>query len=79
MVHMIPSFLHSSNHSHDLEKESSFVLSRTSVYGSVQFASVELASVEAQISLIKLEFSSCLFADSLMNLLRVTSIDFLRS
>ncbi|GJS72062.1 hypothetical protein Tco_0704903 [Tanacetum coccineum] len=29
------------------------------------------ASVEAQISLIKLEFSSCLFADSLMNLLRM--------
>ncbi|GKF49534.1 hypothetical protein Tco_0142785, partial [Tanacetum coccineum] len=29
-------------------------------------------SVEARISLIKLEFSSCLFADSLMNLLRIT-------
>ncbi|GJT21972.1 hypothetical protein Tco_0891909 [Tanacetum coccineum] len=28
------------------------------------------ASVEAQISLIKLEFSSCLFADSPINLLR---------
>ncbi|GKG02799.1 hypothetical protein Tco_0310435, partial [Tanacetum coccineum] len=37
------------------------------------------AAVEARISLIKLEFSSCLFADSLMNLLRVSSIDFLRS
>ncbi|GKE54584.1 hypothetical protein Tco_1489740, partial [Tanacetum coccineum] len=37
------------------------------------------ASVEAQISLIKLEFSSCLFADSLMNLLKVSSIDCLRS
>nr|GEZ48339.1 reverse transcriptase domain-containing protein [Tanacetum cinerariifolium] len=37
MVHMIPSFLHSSNHSNDLETESSFVLSRTSVYGSVQW------------------------------------------
>ncbi|GJV67755.1 hypothetical protein Tco_1483264 [Tanacetum coccineum] len=36
-------------------------------------------SVEARISLIKLEFSSCLFADSLMNLLRVSSIDCLRS
>ncbi|GJV71060.1 hypothetical protein Tco_1491055 [Tanacetum coccineum] len=33
------------------------------------------ASVEARISLIKLEFSSCLFVDSLMNLLRVSSID----
>ncbi|GKE86324.1 hypothetical protein Tco_1560066 [Tanacetum coccineum] len=40
---------------------------------------VELASVEAQISLIKLEFSSCLFADLLMNLLRVSSIDCLPS
>nr|GEY62819.1 hypothetical protein [Tanacetum cinerariifolium] len=37
------------------------------------------ASVEAQISLIKLGFSSCLFADSLMNLLRVSSIDCLHS
>ncbi|GKE27577.1 hypothetical protein Tco_1442961 [Tanacetum coccineum] len=37
------------------------------------------ASVEAQISLIKLEFSSCLFADSPINLLRVSSIDCLRS
>nr|GEX49952.1 putative reverse transcriptase domain-containing protein [Tanacetum cinerariifolium] len=34
---MIPSFLHSSNHSNDLEMESSFVLSRTSVYGSVKW------------------------------------------
>ncbi|GKC58327.1 hypothetical protein Tco_1085925 [Tanacetum coccineum] len=37
------------------------------------------ASVVAQNSLIKLEFSSCLFADSLMNLLRVSFIDCLRS
>ncbi|GKF17480.1 hypothetical protein Tco_0062398 [Tanacetum coccineum] len=37
------------------------------------------ASIVAQISLIKLEFSSCLFVDSLMNLLRVSSIDCLRS
>ncbi|GKA38307.1 hypothetical protein Tco_0730858 [Tanacetum coccineum] len=37
------------------------------------------ASVEARISLIKLEFSSCLFIDSLINFLRVSSIDFLRS
>ncbi|GJT33364.1 hypothetical protein Tco_0923783 [Tanacetum coccineum] len=37
------------------------------------------ASVEARISLIKLEFSSCLFADSPINLLKVSSIDFLRS
>ncbi|GJZ46468.1 reverse transcriptase domain-containing protein [Tanacetum coccineum] len=37
MVCMIPSFLHSSNHSNDLEMESSFVLSRTLVYGSVQW------------------------------------------
>ncbi|GKB43602.1 hypothetical protein Tco_0888544 [Tanacetum coccineum] len=42
---------------------------------SLVFTSVELASVEAQISLIKLEFSSCLFVDSLINLLRVSSID----
>ncbi|GJS75435.1 hypothetical protein Tco_0725316 [Tanacetum coccineum] len=33
------------------------------------------ASIEARISLIKLEFSSCFFADSLMNFLRVSSID----
>nr|GEY06697.1 putative reverse transcriptase domain-containing protein [Tanacetum cinerariifolium] len=32
---MIPSFLHSSNHSNDLETELSFALSCTSVYGSV--------------------------------------------
>ncbi|GJU88732.1 hypothetical protein Tco_1301155 [Tanacetum coccineum] len=31
------------------------------------------ASVKARISLIKLEFSSCLFADSLMNLLRISA------
>ncbi|GKD80268.1 hypothetical protein Tco_1342889 [Tanacetum coccineum] len=37
------------------------------------------ASVEARISLIKLEFSSYLFADSLINLLRVSSIYCLRS
>ncbi|GKG43326.1 hypothetical protein Tco_0480010, partial [Tanacetum coccineum] len=37
------------------------------------------ASVVAQISLTKLEFSSCLFVDSLMNLLRVSSIDCLLS
>ncbi|GJR20282.1 hypothetical protein Tco_0968809 [Tanacetum coccineum] len=36
-------------------------------------------SVEARISLIKLEFSSCLFADSPINLLRVSSIDCLHS
>ncbi|GKE52633.1 hypothetical protein Tco_1487789, partial [Tanacetum coccineum] len=46
---------------------------------SLGFASVELAYVEAQISLIKLEFYSCLFADLLMNLLRVSSIHCLRS
>ncbi|GKC66928.1 hypothetical protein Tco_1099526, partial [Tanacetum coccineum] len=37
------------------------------------------ASVEAQISLIKLEFFSCLFADPPINLLKVSSIDSLRS
>nr|GEU37577.1 hypothetical protein [Tanacetum cinerariifolium] len=37
------------------------------------------ASVEAYISLIKLEFSSCRFADSHINLLRLSSIDCLRS
>ncbi|GKC40840.1 hypothetical protein Tco_1053224, partial [Tanacetum coccineum] len=37
------------------------------------------ASVVAQISLIKWEFSSCLFADSFMNFLRVSSIDCLHS
>ncbi|GKB09503.1 hypothetical protein Tco_0837815 [Tanacetum coccineum] len=42
---------------------------------SLGLVSVELASVEAQISLIKLDFSSCLFADSLINLLRVSFID----
>ncbi|GJR31175.1 hypothetical protein Tco_0713819 [Tanacetum coccineum] len=42
---------------------------------SLGFVLVELASVEAWISLIKLEFSSCLFADLLMNLLKVSSID----
>ncbi|GJW74625.1 putative reverse transcriptase domain-containing protein [Tanacetum coccineum] len=38
-----------------------------------------VASVKLGFSLIKLEFSSCLFADLLMNLLRVSSIDCLRS
>ncbi|GKF73947.1 hypothetical protein Tco_0220279, partial [Tanacetum coccineum] len=38
-----------------------------------------VASVEARISLIKLEFYLGLFADLLMNLLRVSSIDCLRS
>ncbi|GKF32392.1 hypothetical protein Tco_0102190 [Tanacetum coccineum] len=37
------------------------------------------ASIVSWISLIKLEFSPCLFADSLMNLLRVSSIDCLHS
>nr|GFA26694.1 hypothetical protein [Tanacetum cinerariifolium] len=37
------------------------------------------ASVEARISLIKLEFSSCIFPGSLINLLRVSFIDFLLS
>ncbi|GJW74203.1 reverse transcriptase domain-containing protein [Tanacetum coccineum] len=37
------------------------------------------ASVEARISLIMLEFYSCLFADSPINLLRVPSIDCLHS
>ncbi|GJS42851.1 hypothetical protein Tco_0567894 [Tanacetum coccineum] len=37
------------------------------------------ASVEARISLIKLEFSSCLYADSPINLFKVSSIDCLRS
>ncbi|GJU75844.1 hypothetical protein Tco_1272914 [Tanacetum coccineum] len=36
---------------------------------------INTSSVEARISLIKLEFSSCLFADSLINLLKVSSID----
>ncbi|GJU11987.1 putative reverse transcriptase domain-containing protein [Tanacetum coccineum] len=46
---------------------------------SLGFALVELASVEARISLIKFEFPSCLFADSPINLLKVSYIDFLRS
>ncbi|GJS90653.1 hypothetical protein Tco_0773289 [Tanacetum coccineum] len=126
MVNMIPSFLHSSNHSNDLEMELSFVLSRTLVtvmssrYGvlgeshmayrfcsvdttywedpirrigyesastiveidltwSLGLVLVELASIEARIFLIKLDVSSCLFADSLINLLRVSSIDCLHS
>ncbi|GJV11269.1 hypothetical protein Tco_1352810 [Tanacetum coccineum] len=37
------------------------------------------SSIKAQISLIKLEFSLCLFADSLINLLMVSSIDYLCS
>nr|GEU98533.1 retrovirus-related Pol polyprotein from transposon TNT 1-94 [Tanacetum cinerariifolium] len=41
--------------------------------------SVELAIVDAQIYLIKLEFSSCPFADSPINFLTVSSIDCLRS
>ncbi|GJV28819.1 hypothetical protein Tco_1385267 [Tanacetum coccineum] len=55
---------------------------------SLGFISVEMgrlpnplssASVEAQISLIMFEFSSCLFADSAMNLVSDSSIVFLRS
>ncbi|GJV14806.1 hypothetical protein Tco_1360129 [Tanacetum coccineum] len=46
---------------------------------SLGLVSVELASVEAQISLIKLEFSSCIFVNFPINLLRVSSIDCLRS
>ncbi|GKA68709.1 hypothetical protein Tco_0768626 [Tanacetum coccineum] len=100
---MIPSYLHSSNHSSNLEMGLSFVLSRTLV---VLFCSVDtaywcdpiwriklasastiveidltwsLGSVEAQISLIKLEFFSFLFVDSPINFLRFSSIDCLRS
>nr|GEW60646.1 hypothetical protein [Tanacetum cinerariifolium] len=46
---------------------------------SLGLVSVELASVEARISLIKLEFSSCLFVNSFINLLLVSSIDCLCS
>nr|GEW93630.1 hypothetical protein [Tanacetum cinerariifolium] len=46
---------------------------------SLGLVSIELASIEARMALIKLEFSSCLFSDSLINLLRVSSIDYLRS
>ncbi|GKE76044.1 hypothetical protein Tco_1542164, partial [Tanacetum coccineum] len=52
-----------------IEFESASILVEIELTWSLGFVSVELASVEAQISLIKLEFSSCLFADSLMNLL----------
>nr|GEW41414.1 hypothetical protein [Tanacetum cinerariifolium] len=46
---------------------------------SLGLVSVELASIEARISLIGLEFSLCLYSDSLINLLRVSFIDCLRS
>ncbi|GJT86850.1 putative ribonuclease H-like domain-containing protein [Tanacetum coccineum] len=59
--------------------ESAFMVVEIDLTWSLGFVLVDLASVEAQISLIKLEFSSCLFVDSLMNLLKVSSIDYLRS
>ncbi|GKB12063.1 hypothetical protein Tco_0845986, partial [Tanacetum coccineum] len=62
-----------------IEFESASIVVEIDLNWSLGFVSVELASVAAQISLIKLEFSSCLFTDSLMNLLRVSSIDCLRS
>ncbi|GJY46262.1 hypothetical protein Tco_0435325 [Tanacetum coccineum] len=62
-----------------IEFESTLMEVEIKLTWSLGFVSVELASVEAQISLIKLEFSSCLFADSLMNLVKVSSIDCLQS
>ncbi|GKC93591.1 hypothetical protein Tco_1159033, partial [Tanacetum coccineum] len=62
-----------------IEFESTSIVIEIDLTWSLGFVLVELAFVEAWISLIKLEFSSCLFADSLMNLLRVSSIDCLRS
>ncbi|GJZ31775.1 putative ribonuclease H-like domain-containing protein [Tanacetum coccineum] len=62
-----------------IEFESALIVVEIDLTWSLGFVSVELASVKARISLIKLEFSSCLFVDSLMNLLRISSIDCLRS
>ncbi|GKA66677.1 hypothetical protein Tco_0766485 [Tanacetum coccineum] len=62
-----------------IEYESASIVVEIDLTWSLGFVSVELASIEARISLIKLEFSSCLFADSLINLLRVSSIDYFRS
>ncbi|GJZ31562.1 hypothetical protein Tco_0576609 [Tanacetum coccineum] len=57
-----------------IEFESASIVVEIDLTWSLGFVSVELAFVEARISLIKLEFSSCLFADSLMNLLRVETV-----
>ncbi|GKB54984.1 hypothetical protein Tco_0905737, partial [Tanacetum coccineum] len=62
-----------------IEYESASIVVEIDLTWSLGFILVKLAYVVAQISLIKLEFSSCLFADSLMNLLRVSSIDCLHS
>ncbi|GKE07860.1 hypothetical protein Tco_1411411, partial [Tanacetum coccineum] len=62
-----------------IEFESASIVVEIDLTWSLGFVSVELASVEARIYLIKLEFSSCLFVDSLMNLLRISSIDCLHS
>ncbi|GKC00974.1 zinc finger, CCHC-type containing protein [Tanacetum coccineum] len=62
-----------------IELASALTVVKIDLTWSIGLVSVELASVEARISLIKSEFSSCLFADSPINLLRVSSIYFLRS
>ncbi|GJT89239.1 putative reverse transcriptase domain-containing protein [Tanacetum coccineum] len=62
-----------------IDYESASIMVEIDLTWSLGFISVELAFVVAWISLIKLEFSSCLFIDSLMNLLRVSSIDYLRT
>ncbi|GJY13329.1 ribonuclease H-like domain-containing protein, partial [Tanacetum coccineum] len=54
-----------------IEFESALMEVEINLTWSLGFVSVELAFVEARISLIKLEFSSCLFADSLMNFLKL--------
>ncbi|GKE78067.1 hypothetical protein Tco_1544187 [Tanacetum coccineum] len=58
-----------------IEFESALIVVEIDLTWSLGFVTVELAFVEARISLIKLEFSSCLFADLLMNLLRVLVTD----
>ncbi|GKF63844.1 hypothetical protein Tco_0187292, partial [Tanacetum coccineum] len=62
-----------------IEFESASIVVEIDLTWPLGFVLVELASVEAWISLIKLKFSTCLFVDSLMNLLKVSSMDCLRS
>ncbi|GKF86101.1 hypothetical protein Tco_0253928, partial [Tanacetum coccineum] len=62
-----------------IELESASTTVEIDLTSSLWLVLVELASVEAQISLIKLKFSSCRFTDSLINLLKVSSIDCLCS
>ncbi|GKC78947.1 hypothetical protein Tco_1129721, partial [Tanacetum coccineum] len=60
-----------------IEYKSASVVVEIDLTWPFRFVAVELASVVARISLIKLEFFSCLFADSLMNLLRYYAISWM--